>query len=317
MGNASKRNGAFATVGGAILLAVLLLVSASVSDAGVTATRSTAHAGPSTCNGTLASGTVVGMAATTDDGGYWIVNNQGLVVVCGDATTFGGLAVVPNRPIVGIAATTDGGGYYLVASDGGILPCRLMPSFRDQRAAYDLTNQSWVWRSTHLPVGTGSSPSDGGHLSLTTRHSSDRPGSSTLNKPVVGMAASATGGYWLVASDGGIFSDNAPFFGSTGSMRLNKPVVGMAGDMATRWLLARCVGWRHLRLSRTVLRVNGRDHLEQTNRRDGVERWWNRLPVRCDRWRNLQLRVIRVRRFGGCAGGTIVKPRLHGVRLDP
>ena len=33
----------------------------------------------------------------------------------------------------------------------------------------------------------------------------------TLNKPIVGMAADrATGGYWLVASDGGIFSFNAP-----------------------------------------------------------------------------------------------------------
>ncbi len=38
----------------------------------------------------------------------------------------------------------------------------------------------------------------------------------------------STGGYWLVASDGGVFSFNAPFLGSTGSLRLNKPVVGMA-----------------------------------------------------------------------------------------
>ena len=38
-----------------------------------------------------------------------------------------------------------------------------------------------------------------------------------LNKPIVGMAVDpATGGYWLVASDGGIFSFNAPFHGSTG-----------------------------------------------------------------------------------------------------
>ena len=38
----------------------------------------------------------------------------------------------------------------------------------------------------------------------------------------------ATGGYWLVASDGGIFNfGNAGFFGSTGAQTLNKPVVGM------------------------------------------------------------------------------------------
>jgi hypothetical protein len=42
------------------------------------------------------------------------------------------------------------------------------------------------------------------------------------------MAADqATGGYWLVASDGGIFSFDAPFDGSTGNIRLDRPVVGM------------------------------------------------------------------------------------------
>ncbi len=35
-------------------------------------------------------------------------------------------------------------------------------------------------------------------------------------------------GYWLVASDGGIFSfGNSTFFGSTGNIRLNQPIVGM------------------------------------------------------------------------------------------
>jgi hypothetical protein len=45
------------------------------------------------------------------------------------------------------------------------------------------------------------------------------------------MAASPRGlGYWLVASDGGIFNyGDAPFYGSAGSLVLNKPVVGMAG----------------------------------------------------------------------------------------
>jgi hypothetical protein len=37
---------------------------------------------------------------------------------------------------------------------------------------------------------------------------------------VVGIAADdATGGYWLVASDGGIFSFGAPFYGSTGNIK--------------------------------------------------------------------------------------------------
>lgn len=51
-----------------------------------------------------------------------------------------------------------------------------------------------------------------------------------LNRPIVGMSPTSTGqGYWLVASDGGIFTyGDARFFGSTGNLRLNKPIVGMS-----------------------------------------------------------------------------------------
>jgi hypothetical protein len=40
-------------------------------------------------------------------------------------------------------------------------------------------------------------------------------------------------GYWEVASDGGLFSFNAPFYGSTGGMPLNAPIVGVAEDPCT------------------------------------------------------------------------------------
>ncbi|HLI74343.1 MAG TPA: PQQ-binding-like beta-propeller repeat protein [Acidimicrobiales bacterium] len=43
-------------------------------------------------------------------------------------------------------------------------------------------------------------------------------------------AASASAGYWEVASDGGLFSFNAPFFGSMGGKPLNAPVVAMAAS---------------------------------------------------------------------------------------
>jgi hypothetical protein len=51
-----------------------------------------------------------------------------------------------------------------------------------------------------------------------------------LNKPIVGMTATPSGrGYWLVASDGGIFSfGDAAFAGSTGSLKLVRPITGMA-----------------------------------------------------------------------------------------
>ena len=51
-----------------------------------------------------------------------------------------------------------------------------------------------------------------------------------LNAPIVGMAPTANGGgYWNVASDGGLFAfGNAGFYGSMGGHPLNRPVVGMA-----------------------------------------------------------------------------------------
>ena len=43
------------------------------------------------------------------------------------------------------------------------------------------------------------------------------------------MAATPSGnGYWMVASDGGIFSfGDAGFHGSTGNIKLNKPIVSI------------------------------------------------------------------------------------------
>jgi hypothetical protein len=56
------------------------------------------------------------------------------------------------------------------------------------------------------------------------------------------MAAAPTGqGYWLVASDGGVFSfGNALFEGSAGAIHLNEPIVGMARtfDGKGYWLAA-------------------------------------------------------------------------------
>ena len=54
-------------------------------------------------------------------------------------------------------------------------------------------------------------------------------GATPLNRPIVGMAATPSGdGYWLVASDGGIFTfGDAEFFGSAGATGVSD-VIGMA-----------------------------------------------------------------------------------------
>ncbi len=63
---------------------------------------------------------------------------------------------------------------------------------------------------------------------------------SVPSNPVVPIQPTVNG-YWLVASDGGIFAfGDAGFYGSTGSLHLNQPVVGMAATPDGRgyWLVA-------------------------------------------------------------------------------
>ena len=84
------------------------------------------------------------------------------------------------------------------------------------------------------------------------------------------MAATPDGkGYWLVASDGGIFAyGDAHFYGSTGGKNLNSPIVGMAPtpDGKGYWLVASDGGDLRLR-RRPLLRVAGWAILEPPDRR--------------------------------------------------
>jgi hypothetical protein len=224
----------------ALVVVVLGSFSFALSTTPGQAAASTPHVGV-TCaqSADFAYGSaVVGIAATSDDGGYWIVTNDGYVAACGDAPYLGEQTTL-NTPIVGIATTSDGGGYYLVASDGGVF------TFGDAQFQGSTG-------SIHLNkpvVGMTVDPATGGYWLVASDggiFAYDVPflgstGSMTLNRPVVGMAGASDGaGYWLVAADGGIFAYGVPFWGSTGSMHLNKPVVAMASDRGSDgyWLVA-------------------------------------------------------------------------------
>ena len=144
-----------------------------------------------------------GMAATPDGGGYWMVGSDGGVFAFGDAALLG---------LDRVAAPERAGGRH-----GG---------HRATAAGYWLVGARR--RRLHL---------------RRRRRSTARPAALRLDAPVVGMAATPDGGgYWLVASDGGIFSyGDARFYGSAGALRLNAPVVGMAAtpDGGGYWLVAR------------------------------------------------------------------------------
>ena len=84
--------------------------------------------------------------------------------------------------------------------------------------------------------------SDGGIFSFGAARFLGSMGARRLNQPVLGMAATPTGGgYWLVAADGGIFTfGDGRFWGSTGGLKLNQPVVAMASSPSGNgyWLVA-------------------------------------------------------------------------------
>ena len=62
---------------------------------------------------------------------------------------------------------------------------------------------------------------------------SSRTGAIKLNRPIVDILPTASGrGYWLIASDGGVFAfGDAPFLGSAGPRRKLAAVVGITGGL--------------------------------------------------------------------------------------
>jgi Beta-lactamase enzyme family len=182
---------------------------------------------------------IVGMAATPDGGGYWLVAADGGVFTFGDASFEGSLGnLTLNAPIVGMAATPDGRGYWLVAADGGVF------TFGD--AGFDgslgnLTLNAPIVGMAATPGGHGYwlVAADGGVFTFGDASFDGSLGNLTLNAPIVGMAATPDGGgYWLVAADGGIFTfGDAPFEGSgAGTTTQGAAAVGLAGRPGGYWV---------------------------------------------------------------------------------
>jgi len=123
--------------------------------------------------------------STASSHGYWLVGSDGGIFSFGSAQFHGSLGnLALQKPVVGIVPTEDKGGYWLDGSDGGVF------SFGD----------SGFYGS--IP-GLGLHPAGSG-----LPHS--------LNDPIVGMVPSTDdGGYFMVASDGGVFAfGDAHFAGS-------------------------------------------------------------------------------------------------------
>ncbi|MGH9023518.1 MAG: hypothetical protein ACRDV9_10535, partial [Acidimicrobiia bacterium] len=145
-------------------------------------------------------------------------------------------------PAPGVAGSADGDSLFpSMSGDGRYLAfasaaTNLVPG--DTNAAVD------VFVHDRTPIrGYWLAASDGGIFNYGGAGFHGSAGSIKLAAPVVGMAASPTGGgYWLVATDGGIFSyGSTGFFGSAGAVELNQAIVGMAASPTGKgyWLAAR------------------------------------------------------------------------------
>ncbi len=176
---------------------------------------------------------IVGMAATPDGGGYWLVASDGGIFTFGDASFDGSTGAIHlNQPIVGMAATPDGGGYWLVASDGGIFTFG-DASFDGSTGAIHLNQPIVGMAATPDGGGYWLVASDGGIFTFGDASFDGSTGAIHLNQPIIGMASTPDGGgYWLVASDGGIFTfGDASFQGTFGS--IGNSIIGIVVNPTT------------------------------------------------------------------------------------
>jgi N-acetylmuramoyl-L-alanine amidase len=153
--------------------------------------------GPTAVTG--AKSPVVGMVATPDGHGYWLVASDGGVFTFGDAGFFGsegGHQV--NQPIVGMATTPDGKGYWLVAADGGIFTFGDAP-FLGSEGGTKLVAPIVGMAATPDGKGYWLAAADGGIFTFGDAGFFGSDGGAQLAAPAVGLAATPDGrGYWLV-----------------------------------------------------------------------------------------------------------------------
>jgi hypothetical protein len=189
-------------------------------------------------------GRVVAIEATPGQSGAWLTDSNGVVYTLGDAPFLGDPAAERVGDVAAFAATRDADGYWIATRGARVYAYGNSANLPGPGPAGLKLNQPIVGMTTPPDGGLGFwlVATDGGIFSYGTAAFHGSTGAISLNKPIVGMAATVSGqGNWLVASDGGVFAfGDAAFFGSTGDIRLNQPIVGMAPTPsgAGYWLVA-------------------------------------------------------------------------------
>ena len=133
---------------------------------------------------------IVGMAATPDGKGYWLVAADGGIFTFGDAGFFGSTGAIRlNQPIVGMAATPDGKGYWLVAADGGVFTFGDAGYFGSAPSADPRVGGRRGSCARHQRAGLLDRRQQRRRRCVRRRRAAGSPAGLSLNKPIVGSAA--------------------------------------------------------------------------------------------------------------------------------
>ena len=205
----------------------------------VTASDPGGASAPSTASNAVVPTAVAPQGATSGTGSNPTTSTTvGATTVSASATGSGTVTVAtyPSDPLAAFAA---GSTFFDVSvapgasfSSVSFTACGLTAG--ETLAWWNPAAQAW------LPV-TGATPADSSGCAGVTVTSTSSPSLAQLGGTVFAASNPAGKGYWLVASDGGIFGfGDAGFYGSTGATPLNRPIVGMAStrDHKGYWLVA-------------------------------------------------------------------------------
>ena len=170
------------------------------------------------------------LVAVVYSGGH-VVAQRDLGVDVSDMTTFG------EDPSGELYAVSRGGSIYKLTTDAQTVGYWVSDALGRVWGYHGASSCNSTRLSAPRPVigmaGTSTgywTVDQGGGISACHVSSYGSMAGRALAAPIVGMARTPSGhGYWMVASDGGIFRfGDAHFFGSKGGQRLNRPIVGMA-----------------------------------------------------------------------------------------